>query len=514
MELTINECRQILKTLPLGYYCGRRVPVELNETEETSFYNPLEDKIVISYPIIYKGMGAVVDEEGKERAVRSMLYHELSHVILTPDNIFRYCDSQIEKNVVNTFEDERIETLLNQYYMNTNFKEQLYRICGDDPEVDVKDPFSVFYALVRYRFGKPDLLREVETIINKYRNINRRTTYYNGTVCTNDYVSEIFNLWRKICNAVRADDMEKDSMIQKLPMSAESINIDKSATTPTSSKEGTPADEGAEGTPTDEEIEGMPMVGQLSNEEAKELATSIFDRKSEMHTGLTPKQAQDIDRAKKTIETLIANFNKRNSGGQGYNAYSGIFNPRAVCREDYKYFDRIAQANGNNPFGTCHLNLVIDNSGSFYHNTAIINALLLMLTDIEKKTPNFSLDVSFIGMQFTTCKNKQDRKICCGGGNTIPDDYSQIMEKLQKPNSYNYNIVLFDGDALSDYHGKETKAQRFHHVDRANTCLITDSDNERYIKDKPFKKARIIVTSAYTDELIKNIVYAFGRMFG
>ena len=52
MELTFSKCKEIADTLPIGLYTGRRIPIVVDEKEETSFYSTMEDKIVISYPVI------------------------------------------------------------------------------------------------------------------------------------------------------------------------------------------------------------------------------------------------------------------------------------------------------------------------------------------------------------------------------------------------------------------------------------------------------------------------------
>ena len=52
MELSFGKCKSILDTLPIGFYTGRRVPVQLDDKAETSFYDPMNDRIVVSYPII------------------------------------------------------------------------------------------------------------------------------------------------------------------------------------------------------------------------------------------------------------------------------------------------------------------------------------------------------------------------------------------------------------------------------------------------------------------------------
>ena len=108
MELSFARCEQILDTLPIGYYTGRRIGISLDAQEETSFYSPMEDKIIVSYPIIAHRAKQMPEGANDEEAVRSMLYHEVSHAILTPQKMRPQDD-------INIFEDERIESVLRNY---------------------------------------------------------------------------------------------------------------------------------------------------------------------------------------------------------------------------------------------------------------------------------------------------------------------------------------------------------------------------------------------------------------
>lgn len=524
MELTFGECKKILDTLPIGYYCGRRIPITLDKEEATSFYSPAEDSIVVSLPIIQKGMEAVTDEADKETAVRSMLYHEVSHAILTPTKIFEYIQSNIDQYIINVFEDERIETVLNDYYLDVNFKQQLFNINGGEtPTVDVNDPKSVFYAVVRYRYGKKEWTDEVAFIIKQFSKLNRNSTDdwhhpYEERVDT--YINNIYKLWNKIKNDIEDESTPNDeSNFEQAEQDLSDLlpNVEKGKAKPmpkNSENEGNNKEDKTEKVTSDEngeEVECEEESGENARGDLKKQIANILDTKSQND----PETISRLNKFQKTLEMLIANFHKKNGGGNGYGAYSGVFNPRSVVRDDYKYFDRKASVNGNNKYGTCHLNLVIDKSGSFYYNETIVNSILSVLCDIERKNPDFFLDVSFIGEDMVTCKSVRERVIRCRGGNKIPKDFTARMLKLQKQGSYNYNIVLFDGDALSDcWSDMETCSRIFHQIDQTQTCLITDKDNERYMKGNyRFKKAKVIVTSDYTNKLIENIERAFAMMF-
>ena len=123
MELSYAKCETILNTLPIGFYTGRRINTTLDAKAETSFYSPTEDKIVVSYPIIAHRCQKISEGVNEEEAVRGMLYHEVSHAILTPSTLR-------PSTPINIFEDERIESKLRNYYHGVDFRKQLYDICG------------------------------------------------------------------------------------------------------------------------------------------------------------------------------------------------------------------------------------------------------------------------------------------------------------------------------------------------------------------------------------------------
>lgn len=468
MKFSISGCRAILDTLPIGYYCKRRVAVELSETADTSYYSPMDDKIIISYPIIAHGLETLPDTAKVETAVRSMLYHETSHAILTPSNLMEMTPVQEYRTAINIFEDERIETLLANFYQQVDFKAQLYAINGEPTEPS--DSLQKFFNIVRYRSGNASDVAKVSNIINKHKDINRTSDYWKIV----DYFSDILDFYQAIRKDMKKD---KETNTENTPMSF---------------------------IQSDEEINGP-----LSLEEIAEL----MEDAAQNPFGLVGNKAKEAENFAKSLNLLFANFNKKNSGGNGFNTYSGVFNPRAVTRKDYKYFERATPVNGNNKFGTLHLNLFLDKSGSFRNNEALTNSIIKTLTDLEKKNHNFTMDIYFINEEFIHANTIQERVMRCGGGNNIPYDIEQIIVKAQKPNTFNYNIFLFDGDAFSDSPDSMVKRRKlFKAIDKKQTFLISDCENKPYIDN--FTSAKVIITNRYTNELITNISRAFQIMLG
>ena len=133
----------------------------------------------------------------------------------------------------------------------------------------------------------------------------------------------------------------------------------------------------------------------------------------------------------------------------------------------------------------------------------------MALSAIEKRNPNFTLDVVFCGEGQKVVESPKDRVLDCYGGNNLTNDIFEIYRSLQKPNTYNYNIVLFDGDAYSE---GGRKRDGFRAFDFNNCTIISDRYNERYIS-KTVKKAKVIYTDRYTAELLTNVKNTLTRAF-
>lgn len=468
MDITKAELQSVLRTLPIGLYIRRGVAVTVGDGE-TSFYSPHTDAIEVSYPQIQLALSKITDNSPhKEQIIRSILYHEVSHAFITPNSLVDHWN-----DVINVFEDERMETLLANYYHDVDFKSNVYRFnglaVGEIPPATNK--FQEFYNLVRFRSGTPERLARVAKIIKDFSTITRNTEWFSGGVYR--YYEAIMNLYGDLDTP---ESPEEQNFEGDMAQNADGTSCDGSA----DMMQGT--GESAEGL-TPEEIK------QLFNEVANDAKTNELVA---------------------VFQAIIDSFGKKNKGGSSIGGYSGVLNPRNANREDYKIFDRPFTQRSNNQFGTCHLNLFIDKSGSFWGSEELVNKLLVALSAIERRNPNFSLDVVFCGVGQTVAETPKDRVLDCGGGNNLTLDIVETYRKLQKPNTYNYNIVLFDGDAFSDSRSK--KGDSFRAFDFNNCTIISDRENERYIRPH-VSRAKVIYTKKYTDELLTNIKNTLTRAF-
>lgn len=502
MKLSFNEVKAITDTLPIGLYTNRRIATELGE-DETSWYNPHKDIILISYNQICMGLD---QWKGKaETLIRSNYYHEVSHAILTPKEL------QVN-DIINIFEDERIETLLNKFFFGVDFKSSVYAINGYTPNnlPPIQNSEQAFYYLVRFRCcSDQNLLNEVDRIIQDYKNLHR-----NSVDEVWDYRYDILALYDKLCQT-----------IQQMP------NINDIANQNMINANGQNQCQGQGMTLQDliNAIENGEGLNQ--NQPNSTNATSKSATQGSAITNSGEGGGCDIDTIVQNalncdfdygfhqqLQIMFSQFSKKNSKGACLNGYSGIFNPRAVTRNDYRYFERSTTARGNNQFGTFHLNLFIDVSGSFSNNEEITNKMIKTLELLERQNHNFSFDVIATNVE-TKLLDRANRFIHCDNGTCLTKQIETIYRKQQYPNTYNYNIVLFDGDAyyshrwVESYHPElayRHKGQGFGVFGSNNTTIISDKENYSYIQQFA-PNTRTIYTKHYADELIKNVLLVISK---
>ena len=496
------ETKAIADALPIGIYAKRRIRCSLREDENTSFYSPMTDEIIISYPQITGALKMTPEDEDKEVAIRSMLYHEVSHAILTGWN-GRVTDQ------FNIFEDERIETVLNDFYLDVDFAKQVYRINGIQSNDDLKAPknaLDAFYQLVRFHKGDADLLDKVKKLLVKYAPLSKTMLNLPSGDGWWDYNREINDLFNEVKKRFGEPPVSEDD-------GCESEDGDGSGKSGDSGKSKDGKGKKDKSGMTDGDGKKVAIDVKDAIKKALEAGADgdMLEILKEMNSlekvfsdGVAP--AYDDDLYKK-FDVIISNFNKKNNSGASLTGYSGVFNPRSAGREDYRYFDRKATINGTNKFGTFHLNLFLDNSGSFCDNAPIVNAVLGALVRLEKVNRNFSFDVVHCGVGEELITDKAKIGLTCDDGTRLDYDAIDIYRKLQKPSTYNYNIVLYDGSCYDRRYNDAFKA--FNH---SNTTIISDISNREEI-ERYAPNAKQIITKRYTENLLNNIVDTLTKAF-
>lgn len=480
MDISKAQVETILKTLPIGYYIGRNIKVSLSESEECSFYDQINDEILISYQQLLKPFEAVEKVEDVETFVRTMLYHEVSHAMLTP--------KMKMTSILNIFEDERIETLLKDYYQNTEFKRFVKLVNNFRGEAPTS-PTQAFYQIVRYRVGPQNFVDRVCMIIVKAKQINR--TYNERTGEVRVYKNEIYQLYNDIVDWFAKQQIDNEQNQEKKDQ-----NKAQTSTSSDQSSEAETSDDSATSNKASAVSSMFDDAAHMSGQEVKGMFESISNTYYD----------KSFDDQIKMILRQISTANAKNASA--ISAYSGMFDPRLVARDDYKYFARKNRLGNVKAYSKFRLNLFIDTSGSFRRSQKIVNCMLHSLANFEKQNPDFEFNLVTcnVGQQVRT---KSHKEIDCVGGNDLKNTIFEQFKSLQSKEKQVYNIVLFDGDAYSEARMsrgfKKSLRREFMAFDTTNTTIISDEDN-RYVIDRDCHRAKKIFTNLYADELMKNIL--------
>ena len=512
---TFIEIENILKTLPVGYYIGRNVPLKLTN-ENGSYYVPMDDEAYISYPTLNNVMTKIeskLNDENIERLTRTLTYHEISHAFITPKSLSM-------NKIVNVFEDERIESMCRNYYKSVDFKELLMLVNDWDGKTEPAHdtPFSVWYSLVRYHLGKPRFLIKVAALLKKYRKLHRFSNYWSSCI----YKDEIMALYREVEEDFLKDELEKQRKAEEEARAAdEEVQQNDNTGMGMNAGDDNDAEESDEMNETEFNTVGQSEVSpeelrekqleeqlnEMSDEELQELFENITRAADEEVKKLFENSQVYVNPGvqERLANIILANKKVTKSNASAINAYSGVFDPRSVIRDDYKWFVQQNRQGNVKQFSKIKLNLFIDNSGSFSSNETIVNQLLFALKKLEQQEPNFTFDLITMNTRFEL-KKKNERELHCDGGNDIPAYSEGIIKKVQDRQSMNYNIVLFDGDALSDpTEGRSGK--QFKHFNMPNTVMILEDSNRKYAETY-CKGIKRIYTRRYAAELIDQVCVA------
>lgn len=525
MKIGFTDIKKVFVTLPIGYYAFGRVPAVLEQHGFGTCYDPKANKIHIDAEQIEKLCGNIPDDEDPELFIRSCLYHELSHAMLTPKfEKFPY--------ILNVMEDERIETIMKDYFDGVDFFKNITALNGWDGTCDKvpKSPTEAMYQIVRYHMVPPTkdglkpehLLRKSYDIISSNSSINANSRIDSYKV--KKYVEAIRSFYDDIKMYYPEDESEKENNNEN--NSEESGNDGQSGDSMQhGANNGQPiGDKDEDWVKSEDERraderakakgigETATNDGSGTNSEANENRPKKINPRIEQAIEHIVHEMQEIipepnSELCQAIDRIFTSFNRKNSGGAAMNCYSGKLNPRNCTREDYRYWEKKAPVNGSNKYGTAHLNLFIDVSGSMVYSIRLVNQLLDALYRAVKTHREVTFSVVAMGEGQRMIDVNREPYLTAAGGNDLTSDIIKQYRDLQKKNTAVYNLVIFDGCAYA--YNCESNFSAFNH----NNCtIISDSDNQSAIEEYA-PSARHIFTDDYAQDFVTGVIKTLETAF-
>ena len=491
--ITFNDAKKILDTLPIGYYLktGNCIDVELSQGAPTSYADLAEKKIVIAFHNIAKAMPK---HGNAEENIRCLLYHELSHIIATSDDMLRaivadislrpkeIIDDSLAKDLVNIVEDERIETMFSKTYYGVNFKRFVFNVNGLDYDNPVypqsKTPKDIFYQAVRYHYGDPNFLDEIENLLRRF------SVYYAESWTIDsiyDYGTKIFEMYVKYC--VKNQKTNPNTPKSKTKKSDDQNLGNQNADTQNSGNQNadiqnTDTKNSDIQAPTNQPLEQRNLDSLLPDDFIEQVSTSVietFVKKS------FSKFTSGLSGVKEIVEKALRKYSNKSSA---VNAYSGRINPRSIVSnpQDYRWFNKKNNGGSQKLFDKICLNIICDESGSFCLSEDTMNGMFRALEQVEKDHPEFEFNLVTISAGALR-KDKSCRKIDCNGGSYL--EYKQtkeVLDSLPRSNATIKNLVLMDGKFNLD-------GEVFSLFNSPNYKIVSDKENmAKLIAQAPLAK--------------------------
>lgn len=494
MQVTYNQVKKILDTLPIGYYLGHSIPpVKLSKDSDSTHIDQTTEEITVSFRNVQTMLKNAPDDIDVESVVRGLLYHEVSHAVLTPVMTFREdvstsyvsydgfvyelfmglrrvyykkfnCKIPLTtpKDIINIVEDERIETLLKDYYLNVDFRKNVVLLNGiADPEKELEnaDLLKRLFLVCRYHVGTQEELKSLTNLL-----INRKTL-------SNKTSTEKIGLY--------LDDIESFAITVlenvKVPTQQDSQNQQSS-----DNKES--KDDQQTDTPSPFEINDLFK----DNPDIKKDPEEIRDELRKLSTN--QEAASCADRLNHIITSAM---NKRKMRSGAHTAYAGNIDPRLCGNNDYRWFTKKSTSGNGKRFDKININLFCDNSRSFCDDEDNLNGLIVTLLKLAEQNKDLTVTTTHINRSIRR-GTKDDMFVHCNGGTMLDDSIKTIYPSLQKPNATNWNLVVFDGYC--------NKSENFSVFNHPNVIMVVDDSNRSTINTYCPQTRSKIITGDYAKE--------------
>lgn len=515
MKPSVGYCQDVLKTLPVGYYLGHPVSLRLDPTGDSTYIELDCERVTVSYKNICTALENAPDDIDPEPIIRALLYHEISHALLTPRcllstanrSLINKCCSRYKNfydkttyiwdhlhDIINIFEDERIETACRNYYMNVDFKRLMILLNGDPKNFMNRDPIGKFFALVRYRIGTQAQLETVSNIIKQFCGYT-----YTMPNCE-DYIKSIIKLFAGMLPSdfqYQHADNEQDNDAMQDAQDNDTVQDDQNDSM---ENQVPPAPL------TDDQVDA---IARAIEEKLKACPITIENSqlKKAFKTLSTNREAAAIRaQFERVVQTALNKHKAQSSGSLGY---SGRIDPRSVANKDYRWFAKKTQGSSVKRFSKIQFNLFCDDSGSFGSSKLKMNAVILALKELAAANHDIQVKVIHCGNGITV-PDQESPWLHCDSGSFFDGNIPRIYKEAQQPDATNINMVVFDGEFCTQKDITRDKA--FGVFNHPNCIIVSDTDNEDAFNEYAPQARKTFITERYAATFISQLIDQVGRL--
>ena len=573
MKLTLDEMREIAKRLPIGYYLGRKTPIFIEE-DDRAYCDIIKGDIHIGIGLLQKAADHINPADAhkwdREALLRCLLYHEISHLLLTPKEFHKLSlvnprtaskfSPQKQDTIYNIFEDERIEQTLASTFMGVDFKAFVHLVSGSNSNLKKtkkknSDELIELFDAIRLRDTTTEISNLIDEAIQELSYIHY--FYYDHHL----YKEKL----QMIINKILEKEEEKDENDDKNDDEQEEENSEGNG----GNDENKDGDDGDEGDESDESntdgedntSQGNQDEGDGDEENEDECENNEDEGSNKESSGkkyqtpkkiITPYNLKDFCKARFTEPTTEATnalnrfatrlAKKRGTVAAGcWSGLHGRIETKRDAMDKDKIFRRKSDV-GERIMSSINLTLWVDHSGSFFGSKDILNKILTAASRAMNMSHG-KLNINVIKMDWEAeVASPSEWAVNPSGGNGIDTTYLSAWRKTRKKEFRNIDIVVFDGvccDAANNFNSakffESLKSNEKQNQETANECrvraragddygiaakiwnspdcwILSDVENETFFNEVAPKSHRTFMETGYANALQAKVIEILDRV--
>lgn len=299
MKITYDEMKEIAKRLPVGYYLGRKTLVVVEEGGG-AYCDVIKGDIHIGMDLLQTAANNIdpadTEKWNREALLRCLLYHEIGHLLMSPKwlTFVRVNDKSgsthaDSRALLNTFEDERLECILESVFMGVDFH-GFCRLVNKNQATASESDVTKFYNAVRLRQTTQEISDAIDNAIDALASVNTTTSEWTEAgstgMCFDTYYKSVL---QELVDKILNSDSEQK---QKQEQEQEDKGQGESKPDPDG---GTPKDKPDEGESKQEQEQGGGEQEQGGGEqgEQEQEQDGKQEQEQEQEQGGGEQQGQD-----------------------------------------------------------------------------------------------------------------------------------------------------------------------------------------------------------------------------